>query len=97
VEEHLFQFSLVPIMFPLSSQNVPIEFSIFSPSSQCISQHVLHSTSPLTHMFSQRLYSFQIYRWVKAKEDVNKTFYFGELPWLHLFFSDWPIKFARCK
>jgi hypothetical protein len=27
----------------------------------------------------------------------NKTFYFRELPLLHFFLSDWPIKLACCR
>jgi hypothetical protein len=53
-------------MFPLSFQWVPIRFPIHSPSSQCVLQHVLHSTSRLSHMLWQMLPSFHLYRWAKG-------------------------------
>jgi hypothetical protein len=56
----------VPTMFPLSFQWVPIRFPIHSPSSQCVLQHVLHSTSRLSHMLWQMLPSFHLYRWAKG-------------------------------
>jgi hypothetical protein len=45
------------IMFLLSSQWVPIRFSLCSPSSQCVPQHVLNNTSILSHMLYQMLLS----------------------------------------
>jgi hypothetical protein len=58
----------VSTMCPSSSQWVPIGFSICSPSSQCVPQHVLHSTSLLSYMFWQMLSSFHLYRWAKGDE-----------------------------
>ncbi len=55
----------VHIMFPSSSQWVPIRFSIRSPSSQCVPQHVLHSTSLISHMLWQISSSFHLYTWAK--------------------------------
>jgi len=60
-----FHFSSVATMFPLSSQWVLIRFPICS---QCVSQHVLHSTSLLSHMLWQLLSSFHLYRWAKGEE-----------------------------
>ncbi len=51
----------VHTMFPLSSQWVPIRFQICP-------QHVLHSTSLLSHMLWQMLSSFHLYRWAKGEE-----------------------------
>ncbi len=51
-----FHFSLVPnVFFPLCSFKVPNEFPI---GSQYVCQHVLHSTSLLSHMVWQMLFSF---------------------------------------
>ncbi len=69
----------VPTMFQVQ---VPNGFSIHSPSSQ----HVLHSTSLLSHMLWQMLSSFQLGQigWTQ-----NKTFYFGETPEFLLFIYWW--------
>jgi hypothetical protein len=48
----------LPTVFLLSSQGVLIKFSMCSPSSQYVPQHVLHSTSLLSHTLWQMLSSF---------------------------------------
>jgi hypothetical protein len=63
------------LFFLLGSQCVPNMFTKFpicsstcSPSSQCAAQHVLHSTSLLSHMHWQMLSSFHLCRWAKGEE-----------------------------
>jgi hypothetical protein len=66
------------------------KFSMYSPTlSPC--------TSPWTHMLWQMLYSFSHIELCQRGGTQNKTYYFGELPLLHFFLSDWPTKLARCK
>jgi hypothetical protein len=50
----------VLIYVPLSSQWVLISSPICSPSSQCVPEHVLHSTSLLSHMLWQMLSSLLV-------------------------------------
>ncbi len=57
-------YQCVPIMFPFSSHEV----LNISPSSQCVSQHVLHSMSLLSHMLCQMLSSLHLFGWSKGKE-----------------------------
>ncbi len=52
-------------MFLLSSQWVP---NMFPPSSHCVPQHVLHSTSLSSHMLWQMLSSFHLHRWGKGEK-----------------------------
>jgi len=54
----------VPTMFPLGSQWV----LNMSPKFPMCSQHVVHSTSLLSHMFWQMLSSFHLYRYAKGDE-----------------------------
>jgi hypothetical protein len=58
----------VLIMFHLSSQWVPIRFSICVSSSQCVPQNVLNSTSLESHMLWQMLSSFHLYIQAKGEE-----------------------------
>ncbi len=64
-------FSLVPNVFPLGFQWIPIRFPICSPGFQCDPQHVPHSTSFLFHMLCQMLSSFHLYRWAKVEETLH--------------------------
>ncbi len=68
-------------------------FLLCSPSSQCIPQHVLHSTSPLSHMLWQMLSSFHLYMWAK-EEELYTSIEPSTLASLHgfIFFSDLLIK-----
>ncbi len=61
-------FFFIFCWFPMRSLQVPNRFSICSPRSQCVPQHVLHSTSLLSHMFWQMLSSFHLYRCAKGDE-----------------------------
>ncbi len=51
--------------FPMCSRYVPFKFPM---GSQSVPQHVLHSTSLLSHIFLQMLSSFHVYRCAKRKE-----------------------------
>ncbi len=57
-------YQCVPTMFPSSSHRV----LNMSPSSQCVPQYVLHSTSLLSHMFCQMLSSFHLFSWAKVEK-----------------------------
>ncbi len=65
-----FHFSLVPNVFSSMFLSVPNGFSSSSqyvpPSSQCVPEHVLHSTSLLSHMLWQMLSSFRLYNRAKG-------------------------------
>ncbi len=63
-----FHVSLAPNVFSLCSFQVPNEISLGSSSSHCVPQHVLRSTSLLSHMLWQMLSSFHLYRWAKEEE-----------------------------
>ncbi len=69
--------SLIPNVFPLSSQWVLIWFPIYSPSSQCVPQHVLHSTYPIC--FAKISPPFRYIGGPKGRnsELQNKTFILG--------------------
>jgi hypothetical protein len=54
--------------FSPGSQCVLTMFPMISPSSLCVPQHVLHSTSLLSHMLWQMLSSIHLYRWAKRNE-----------------------------
>jgi hypothetical protein len=86
-------------MFLSSFKWVPIRFPIHSPSSQCVLQHVLHSTSLLSHMLWQMLLSFHLYRWANGEElyTSKENLLFWGASIISLFLSDGPIKLARCK
>ncbi len=81
--------------FPMCLHYVLFKFSICSPSSQFIPQHVLHSTS--------LLFSFHLYRWAKGEELLlqNRTFYFGEPSKFHFFWvmgqSNWLVARGKTK
>ncbi len=67
-EGFFFHFALFPNVFPWGSLFVPNRFSICSPSSQSVPQHVLHiSTSLSSHMLWQMLLSFHLYRRAKGE------------------------------
>lgn len=70
-----FAFSLVPNNVFLSNfQWVPITFSICSPCSCYVLQHVPNSTSNfLFHMFWQMLSSSQLHRWAEVKKHDPST------------------------
>jgi hypothetical protein len=57
-----FHLSLVPNVLSVSSLLVPNGFPICSPSSQCVPQRVLHSTSFLSYMVWQMLSSFHLFK-----------------------------------
>jgi hypothetical protein len=87
-----FHLSLVPNVFPLHSfkfSMVPIRFP------RC-SQHVLHSTSLLSHMFWQMLSSFHLYKCAKGKELYISKIEPSIWRCFHNFIllSDGPIKLA---
>ncbi len=80
-----FHFSLVSNMFP---------------NSQCVPQHVPHSTSLLSQMLWQMLSSFHLHRWAKGKElytSEQKLLFLGSLHSFIFFKSVGPIKLARCR
>lgn len=83
-------------MFPLSSQWV---FTMPS-SSQCFPQHVLHSTSLLSHMLWQMLSSFHVWIWWAKGEELCISKY-NLLRWgayiVSFFLSGVPIKLAHCR
>ncbi len=58
----------------MGSQWVPIMCPICSSSSQCVPQHILHSTSLLSDMLQQMLSSFHLYRWAKEEELYTSNF-----------------------
>jgi hypothetical protein len=54
----------------------------------------------LAHTHTHTHTYIYIYRWAKGKElytQENKAFYVGELPQVHFFGNDGPIKLAPCK
>jgi len=63
--EDFFHFSLVPSVFSLCPLYVP---NGFQSGPQCVPQHVLHSTSLVSHMLWQMLSSFHLFRWAKGEE-----------------------------
>jgi hypothetical protein len=72
-------------------------FPICSSSSQCVPQHVLHSTS-LSSQGWQMLLSFHLCRWAKGEELLHfkiEPSIFGSLH-SSFFLSDGPIKLAPC-
>jgi hypothetical protein len=78
-------------MFPSSSQWVPK----CSPVSQCFPQHVLHTTSLLSHMPWKWCTPFRYIGGPKGRKFIfqNRAFCLGESPQFH-FFQQWPIKLA---
>ncbi len=70
----------VPTISPLSSNGFP-------SGSQYVPQHVLHSTSPLSRMLWQILFSFHLYIGPKGRNSIlqNRTSYFGEALQFHFF------------
>ncbi len=91
-----FHFSLVPSVFSLCSPCVP---NGFPSGPQFVPQHVVHSTSLVSHMLWQMLSSFHLYRWATGEELYTSKWnllFWGA--WVVSFFlSDEPIKLARCK
>jgi hypothetical protein len=69
-----------------------------SPSSHCVTQHVLHSTSLLSHMLWQTLSSFHLYRWAKGEEFYTSKYnlLFWRASVVSFIFSDGSIKLACC-
>ncbi len=69
-----------------------------SPSSHCVTQHVLHSTSLLSHMLWQVLFSFHLYSRAKGEEfytsEYNLLFWRASI--VSFIFSDGSIKLACC-
>ncbi len=95
-EGHFFIF----LWFPMCSHHVPFEFNNGFPSvSQYIPQYVFHSTSLLSHMLWQMLFSFHLYRWAKGEElytsKYNLLFWGASI--VSNLLSDGTIKLARCK
>ncbi len=60
-----FHFSRLPNVFALCSLQVPNGFPM---GSQYFPQHVLHTTSLLSHMPWKMVSSFHLYRWAKGEE-----------------------------
>ncbi len=59
----------VPCFFAMRSHYVPSKFSMGSHQvPHMFPQHILHSTSLLSHMFWQMLSSIHLHRWVKGEE-----------------------------
>jgi hypothetical protein len=79
-------FPSVATMFPLSSQWVLIRFPICS---QCVPQHVLHSTSLLSHV----LWQLVVLGTLHLKIDPSILWSFHNF----IFLSHGPIKLAHCK
>jgi len=68
-------FSFIP-----GSQLVPTRFPLCSPSSQCVPQKGLHSTSLLSHMLNKCCPPFSYIGGQKGRNPKlqTRTFYFGE-------------------
>jgi hypothetical protein len=68
-----------------------------SPSSHCVTQHVLHSTSLLSNMLWQMLSSFHLYRWAKGEDFYTSKYnlLFWRASKISFNFSDGSIKLAH--
>jgi hypothetical protein len=93
------EFFFIFPCFPMCLHYVPLKFPTCSPISHCFPQHVLHTTSLLSHMPWKMVSSFHLYRWVEGEGTIYFKIEPSVLGSLHsfIFLSNGSIKLACCQ